>query len=121
MHRQLWMLKQPLEFSRNEILPILCNSILPYSTTERYNVYELGKMQRALTHSHNNGRMIVISRRTISKSLSMYLPDLNTATTETRPRINLMILHREGSVVHLHLHYSVLFFPRELRWLAFLL
>ena len=28
MHRQLWI-KQPLEFSRNEILPILCNSILP--------------------------------------------------------------------------------------------
>ena len=45
----------------------------------------------------------------------MYLPDLNTATTETRPWINLMVLHREGSAVYLHLHYSVLFFPRELR------
>jgi len=32
----------------------------------------------------------------------MYLPDLNTATTETRLRINLMVSHRDGSVVHLH-------------------
>jgi len=52
-------------------------------------------MQRVLMHPR-------------TKSLSMYLPDLNT-WAETRPWINLMVLYRDGSVVHLHLHYSVLF------------